>query len=69
MLGGTLGNPISAKYNIELLEAAQLYHTKPFPIPIVHEETLKTEVNILVNMGVLKRKNKSKWVVPIFTIP
>ena len=32
----------------------------------MHEETLKTEVNRLVNIGILKRKNYSEWAVPTF---
>ena len=38
-------------------------------IPKVHEETLKTEVNRLVNIGLLKRENNSEWAAPIFIIP
>ena len=32
MFDGTLGNYTSTEYEIELLEGAQLYHSKPFPI-------------------------------------
>ena len=49
---GTLGNYTGTKYKIELLEGAQPIHAKPFPIPKAHEETLKIEVNRLVNIGV-----------------
>ena len=49
----------STKYNIELLEGAQLYHAKPFSIPKIHEETVKTEVDRLVNIGYLKLQNNS----------
>ena len=48
---------------------AQSYHAKLFPIPKAHEGTLKTEINKLVSIGVLKRKNNSEWAAPIFTIP
>ena len=41
MFDGTLGS----EYKIELLEGAQPYHAKPFPVPKVHGETPKTEVN------------------------
>ena len=34
-----------ADHKIEFLEGDQLYYAKPFPIPKVHEETLKREVN------------------------
>ena len=56
----SLGNYTGTEYKIELLEGAQPYHTKLFPIPKVHDETLKSEVNILESIGVLKRKNNYK---------
>ena len=69
MFDGTLGNYTGTEYKIELLEGVKPYHAKPFPIPKVHEETLKTEVNRLVKIGVLKRKNNSEWAAPTFIIP
>ena len=42
---GTLGDYTGLEYKIELLEGARPYHAKPFPIPKIHKETLKTEVN------------------------
>ena len=41
MFDGTLGFYTFIEYKIELLEGAQPYHAKPFPIPKVYEETLK----------------------------
>ena len=35
----------------------------------MHEETLKTEVNRLVDIGVLNHKNISEWAAPTFIIP
>ena len=52
MFDGTLGNYTGTEYKIELLEGTQPYHVKPFPIPNVHEETLKIEVNKLKSIGV-----------------
>ena len=69
MFDGTLGNYTGTEYKIELLEGAKLYHAKLFPIPKVHEETLKTEVNRLVKIGILKRKNNSEWAAPTFIVP
>ena len=60
MFDGTLGNYTNTEYKIELLEEAQQHHSKPFPVPKVYEETLKTEVNRLINIGVSKRKNNSE---------
>ena len=57
MLNETLGNYIGKECKIKLLKEAQPCYTKIFPIPKIHEETLKTEVQILVKIGVLKHKN------------
>ena len=69
MFDSTLGNHTGTECKIELLEGAKPYHAKPFPIPKVHDETLKTEVNRLVNIEDLKRKNNSEWAAPTFIIP
>ena len=66
---GKLGNYTSTEYKIELLGGAQPYYDKPVSIPKVQKETLKTEVDRLVNLGVLNHKNKSKWKAPTFIIP
>ena len=34
-----------------------------------HKEIIKTGVNKLINVGVLKRTDNSKWVAPTFIIP
>ena len=64
MFHGTLGNYTGTEYKIEFLQQIKLYHAKPFPIPKV-----KTEVNILVNMGILKCKHNSEWAASMFVIP
>ena len=64
----SLGNYTGTEYKIELLEGAQPYHTKLFPIPKVHEDTLKKEVNRLVKIGVFKQKHSSEWVALTFII-
>ena len=69
MFDGTLGNYDNTLYKIELLEGAQSYYAKPFPIQKIHEESLETEVNRLVNKGVFKRKKISEWAVSIFIFP
>ena len=35
----------------------------------LYENTLKREINRLVNIGVLKHKHNSEWAAPIFIIP
>ena len=69
MFDGTLGNYTGSKYKIELKENIAPYHAKPFPIPKIHEPTLKKEVERLVKIGVLKKINNSEWAAPTFIIP
>ena len=64
LFDGTLGT----FYNIKLKEGAKPYHSRPFPIPKIHERTLKVELDWLVKLGVLKQINASKWATPTFII-
>ena len=56
-------NPI-----ISLKEGAKPYHSWPFPVPKVHECTLKVELDRLVKLGVLKQINNSEWAASTFII-
>ena len=56
MFDGTFGNHTSTEFKTKILEGALPYRTKSIPIPKVHEEILKTEVNRLVDIGVFKQK-------------
>ena len=69
LFDGTLGTWNNEPYDIELKDGAKPYHSRPFPIPKVHERTLKIELERLVKIGVLKRKNNSEWAAPTFIIP
>ena len=55
-------------YNTKLKEGAKPYHSRPFPIPKIHEHTLKVELDQLVKLGVLKQINASEWAAPTFII-
>ena len=57
MFNGTLGTYKGFNYKIELQEEVKPYYAKHFPIPRVHEKTLRKEVNRLVKIGVLKPIN------------
>jgi hypothetical protein len=69
LFDGTLGHWKGENYDIELQEGATPYHARAFPIPRIHEQTLKKEVDHLCQIGVLKRVNRSKWAAPTFIIP
>ena len=69
MFDGTLGNYTDTEYKIELLEGARPHQAQAFPIPKIYKETFKTDVNLLVNIGMFKRENNSEWAAPTFVIP
>ena len=68
LFDSTLGTWNNEPYNIELKEGAKPYHSRPFPVPKIHEPTLKVDLDRLVKLGVLKQINDSKWATPTFII-
>jgi hypothetical protein len=54
---------------IELKPDSKPYHAKAFPIPKVHLNTLKAEVQRLCDLGVLRKVNRLEWAAPTFIIP
>ena len=68
LFDGTLGTWNNKPYNIELKEGAKPYHSRPFPVPKIHERTQKVELDRLIKLGVLKQINDSKWAAPTFII-
>ena len=59
LFDGTLGTWNNKPYNIKLKEGAKHYHSRPFPVPKIHESTLKVKLDRLVKLGVLKQINDS----------
>ena len=69
LFDGTLGDWQDEPVKFELQPDAKPYHGRPFPIPHVHKDTIKTEVARLVEIGVLKPIQESEWAFPSFIIP
>ena len=69
MFDGTLGKYTGSNDTIELKEDAKPYHAKPFPIPKIHEPTLKKDIDRLIKIGVLKKIHNFQWAAPLFIIP
>ena len=69
LFDGTLGKWNMEDYDIEVRPDATPYHARAYPIPKVHTDTLKVEVDRLCEAGVLKRVNRSEWAAPTFIIP
>ena len=57
------------EYDIKLKDNAKPYHGKAFPVPKAYEQALRTEVERLCKIGVLKKINRSEWAAPTFIIP
>ncbi len=69
LFDGTLGIWKGEECDFELKEGVKPYHAKAFPIPKIHVNTLRTEVERLCRIGVLKKVNRSEWAAPTFIIP
>jgi hypothetical protein len=69
MLDGTLGVYSHKKVHIDIDPNAKPVHFRPYPVPRIHLETFKTELNHLVRIGVVASQQESEWVSPSFIIP
>ena len=69
LFDGTLGEWRGTGVSFELKADAKPFHAKPYPIPHVHEQPMKTECDRLVKLGVLEECQESEWAAPTFIIP
>lgn len=69
LFDGTLGEGKASDVELELREGARPFHSRPFPIPQVHEGAMKREVERLCQLGVLEEDHDSEWGAPSFIIP
>ena len=69
LFDGNLGVWQGTEVNLELKPGAEPYHAKAFPVPKIHDSTLRKEVQRLCDIGVLKKVNRSEWAAPTFLIP
>ena len=69
LFSGKLGTWKGTPVDLQLKPGATPYHAKAFPVPKIHEATLRKEVDRLCDLGVLERKNDSEWAAPTFIIP
>jgi hypothetical protein len=69
LFDGTLGHWKNEHDDITFQPNMKPYHASPYPIPKVHEATLKIELERLCKIGVLRKINQSEWGSPTFIIP
>jgi hypothetical protein len=61
LFDGTLGDWKTKPVSFQLKEGVSPYHGQAFPVPKVHKETIKKEVERLCQLGVLERQPASEW--------
>ena len=69
LFDGTSGFWNHEEYDIELQPGVKPYHARAYLIPKIHEQTLRTEVERLCSIGVLRKVNHSEWVALTFIMP
>ena len=62
-------NQLHYPLDIKLKDNVEPHHARPFPVPKIHELTLKSELDRLCELNVLKRVNRSQWGAPTFIVP
>ena len=69
LFDGKLGEWKGEDYHITLKDGVKPYHAKPFAVPKAYEKVFRKEVERLVQIGVLRKVNRSEWAAPCFCIP
>ena len=69
LFDGTLGDWKTNPVTLRLKPGSIPYHGKPYPVPHVHKDTLRKEVDRLEQLGVLKWEDDSEHAYPTFIMP
>ena len=68
MFQGTLGQWNGDEVHFDLKPDATPWHGRPYPVPRVHRDTVRKEVDRLVSIDVLEPVQDSEWGSPSFII-
>ena len=61
LFDGTLGTHKTDPVEFEAKEDAETIKPRPYPLPKVHKEMFKNEVECLIILGVLEVANDPEW--------
>ena len=64
MFDGTLGQWHGEDFKIELKEGVKPYYSRPYPVPKIHEETMKKECVRMEKLGILRKVLAQNGVLP-----
>ena len=69
LFDGSLGVYPHKKVHIELKPGAKPVHHHAYPVPHLHRQTFKKELDHMVELGILEPCGASEWASPAFIIP
>jgi hypothetical protein len=69
LFDGLLGDRKTDPVDLRLKLDEMAFQLSPIPVPKIHKETLKQEMNILCDLGVFKPQVASEYSSPSFIIP
>jgi hypothetical protein len=69
LFSGKLGHYPHETVHIEIDKGATPVHKRHYPVPRIHEQTFKDELERLIEIGVLEPCGRSEWAAPTFIIP
>ena len=69
MFGVNLGTWNGKPYDIKIKPDAEPYNGNIFPVPRLHELTLKQELDQVEALNAIKKVNLCQWDAPTFIIP
>ena len=59
---------VGSLYSEKLFNTSPVFYT-PYPVPLVHQQVFKQELEHLIQEKVLQRISRSEWAFPTFLIP
>ena len=69
LFDGSLGVYPHKKVHIDLKPNAVPVHHRAYPVPHLHRDTFKKELNHMVNIGIITPCGASEWASPAFIVP